>query len=464
MADSEALGDLLSGAAGHPIDRPGLNAAVMQGQALAGLRTAQTEDALLNAQRMREEQDAGDQLESTLASMTDPTGKPIMSPSQAKFTATQMKFLHGGAQPALEAVNQAQKNTAFSTVADPNADPNSRLAAMQAASMKPESAFTNVGDQLVGNMGPTAATAPNVIQTPVSQADVALKNAQTTNPGAFHPGGAGTAGRPPVNEQWAKNPDGTPKLDDNGNPVAIPITGSPTDPDFKRPMSAVERRYFQTSLNSATGAIAELNNVMNLKTGANAGIMGIGAHNGQSALGTVAANARNAIASEDVQLYNTRINNLSRMMATVENTGRMPPGTAVEAINQMQLQPGDTEATRLTKLAQGRQNLDAALNTWLNTAPLNGESKAYVYSLLAKLHTAIPFTVEDVDSWQQSKDPHATIKDEVKNTVGSVPSASDGTTTNNAAPPVNLLSEGHITHFDNGQKWALRNGVPVQVP
>ena len=32
-----------------------------------------------------------------------------------------------------------------------------------------------------------------------------------------------------------------------------------------------------------------------------------------------------------------------------------------------------------------------------------------------------------------------------------------------AAPPVNMLKEGHITTFDNGQQWLLKNGKPQKV-
>jgi hypothetical protein len=31
------------------------------------------------------------------------------------------------------------------------------------------------------------------------------------------------------------------------------------------------------------------------------------------------------------------------------------------------------------------------------------------------------------------------------------------------APPVNMLKEGHITTFDNGQQWLLKNGKPQKV-
>lgn len=166
--------DLLAGASGHPVNRPALDAAVMQGQAMAGLRSAQTEDALLNAQRMREEQDAGTNLEGALISAKDANGKNLFTPSQAHFTATQMKFLHGGAQPALEAWQTGQKINATSTVADPNADPQARLAADQVLNPG-ANPYQSVGDQLIPRFAPggqTPGSAPTVDQTPVSSANV----------------------------------------------------------------------------------------------------------------------------------------------------------------------------------------------------------------------------------------------------------------------------------------------------
>jgi len=64
MPDSQDLFDALAGAAGHPVNRSNLNAYVTQGQAQAGLRTAQTNEAMLNAQRMQEEEQAYGRLQS----------------------------------------------------------------------------------------------------------------------------------------------------------------------------------------------------------------------------------------------------------------------------------------------------------------------------------------------------------------------------------------------------------------
>ena len=52
------LGDLFAGAAGANINRPQLNAFVANSQAINGLRSAQTQDALIKAQQAQEETDA----------------------------------------------------------------------------------------------------------------------------------------------------------------------------------------------------------------------------------------------------------------------------------------------------------------------------------------------------------------------------------------------------------------------
>lgn len=105
------LGDILAGAAGAPVNRPAINAYIANGQAINGLRSAQTEEALINAQKAREEQDAAGQLEEAL-------GK-IMPPSQARAAALMMQSHFGNSKDAMDALlaNQLLGNRA--TLGDP---------------------------------------------------------------------------------------------------------------------------------------------------------------------------------------------------------------------------------------------------------------------------------------------------------------------------------------------------------
>jgi len=68
-----ALGDALAAASGHDVNRPGLNAFIDQSQARNGLVSEQTEQAMLNAQKTRDQMDAASHVEDA---MTDITGDP----------------------------------------------------------------------------------------------------------------------------------------------------------------------------------------------------------------------------------------------------------------------------------------------------------------------------------------------------------------------------------------------------
>lgn len=154
---NESLFDALAGAAGHPVNRPAMNAYITQGQAMAGLHSAQTEDALLNAQRMREEQDAGNELENAFVGAGH-------KPADAHLMATAAKLRAGSAANALE----MQKATAFGTIADPNAAPDTRLAADQALNTG-ANPYQLVEGQVIPRFAPHSQTGPAAVQqTPVS--------------------------------------------------------------------------------------------------------------------------------------------------------------------------------------------------------------------------------------------------------------------------------------------------------
>jgi hypothetical protein len=112
MAEQD-LFDALAGAAGHPVNRPALNAYITQGQAQAGLRTAQTNEAMLNAQRMQEEEQAYGRLQSNFVANG-------MKPSEATQAADIMRATHGTATDALNAQLLTQKSNNVGVLSDPN--------------------------------------------------------------------------------------------------------------------------------------------------------------------------------------------------------------------------------------------------------------------------------------------------------------------------------------------------------
>jgi hypothetical protein len=155
------------------VNRPALNAYVTQGQTMAGLRTAQTQEALNNAQAQVEKESAFNDLGNGLQGMG-------FKPSEAQSMVDYVRAT--GHDPAeLFSAAQGRENELLTgIVADPNAPTPARTAALQALSKKGDVGQTqDVGNQLVNGINPNQP--PVVTQTPLSQADINLKNAQAAH-------------------------------------------------------------------------------------------------------------------------------------------------------------------------------------------------------------------------------------------------------------------------------------------
>lgn len=120
--DNQSLFDTLAGGftPGGGVNRPGLNAFVANSQAMNGLRTAQTDEAIGNAQKLQDETAARSQLENNLANVVGDDGKPLHNRSQAKLLASEMIGHFGNAKEVLDAYGQAVKNQALSKLGNPD--------------------------------------------------------------------------------------------------------------------------------------------------------------------------------------------------------------------------------------------------------------------------------------------------------------------------------------------------------
>jgi hypothetical protein len=159
MADGQGLADVLSGAAGAPVNRPQLNAFVANSQAANGLRSAQTEEALLNAQRAQEEQVASGQLEDAFV-------QSGARPSDAHLMAVAAK-MHAGS--AINAIDMFKAYNA-SVLGDPSKlNTPDQTAAAQALSGKLEGPQTLPPQYSL----PAGITPPQTGQSPQGVANVA---------------------------------------------------------------------------------------------------------------------------------------------------------------------------------------------------------------------------------------------------------------------------------------------------
>lgn len=168
------LGDILAGIGGNAPNRPALGAAMIQGQAIAGLRTAQTENALLTAQQGIEEASARSQLENAFSGLKNPDGSPAMLPSQAHMAALAAISAHGSATAGLQAVQEGLKAGNVNTLSNP--------------ALLNTPAQTAASQGVTGKLAEPAAiapvyaapagTTPHIQVSPVGAADIADKEAQ----------------------------------------------------------------------------------------------------------------------------------------------------------------------------------------------------------------------------------------------------------------------------------------------
>ena len=162
------LGDVLAGLGGAPVNRPALGAYIAQGQALTGLRTAQTEDALVKAQQAREEMSAGESLKAAMVA----TGMPA---SQAELQSNVLRGHFGTYEQAMQGWKIQQDINNRATLGDPN----------QMGSVAQTAAQQGVQGKVAEPVavGPAYTTLPGAVQpnvhlSPIGAADVAEKNAQ----------------------------------------------------------------------------------------------------------------------------------------------------------------------------------------------------------------------------------------------------------------------------------------------
>ena len=177
------LGDLFAGAAGANINRPQLNAFVANSQAINGLRSAQTQDALIKAQQAQEETEAHGRL-------FDELTQSGMKPSDAMLTRDLMISHFGDAQTALKAVGTVKLGYGSPT------DQTSGQQMIEGKLAPP------VATPPISQMPPGSGLSNAPVQmSPLGTAQVADANAQAqlrqaqANAGGFNPH-AGAAGGP----------------------------------------------------------------------------------------------------------------------------------------------------------------------------------------------------------------------------------------------------------------------------
>lgn len=461
------------------INRPALNAYVTQGQAQAGLRTAQTDEALANAQHAIDENNANAQLNDNLTSFFTAQGDP-QAKQKAAVLSSEMIGNHGTAEQANAGLIDAQKSGLINVYMNPATDPQTRQLAGNIIMGKTQEPYQVVGNQLIPmNQAPPAPGSgqqPTVYQTPQSTAQEtstlatgALHAAQAAV-GGFNPnsGGGYNQNIPPdaqqvIAEGIRANPDLARNIRSltsyGGWRVAYNLFAGHPYPDEGAPGAAPPRAAPPGA--APPGAAPPTQLVPGVGAGAPLAEPGVSLHDQAQirnyfdgpqgggrviALGTMAdhANLFDALADQIQNGNNVPTNYLKNQWAKYFG------GSAIPSNLELAAQFLGREAVRATINSGSGTGEERELQIGPNANPAALHGAAATLRLLARgqyNNLAAQGKRGGVDI-SQILDP--AVRDVFTGVQG--------------GPPVNLLKPGIVTRFGNGTSWTLGpNGQPQQV-
>lgn len=247
------------------------------------------------------------------------------------------------------------------------------------------------------------------------------------------------------------------------------IKGGPADPAVKGGnLGARESVFINRVLLSANEAAKDLSNVVQLPLTASTGLFG-GRKQGGSLFDAGKEALTNKMTSQEVQSYNVMATGFHRALASIEAAGLAPSGQLSNAMDAIIFKEGDTNLTRLQKLAQTRQIIEAGLETTLSNPKIPDEQRQHINDVIRTVQKAVPFTQNDVVKLQsiQTDNPNATLKDVLKQVKrapaggvggsGAAPAAAGGA-------PRSITSDDEYNALPSGTRFIGPDGQARRKP
>lgn len=160
--------------------------------------------------------------------------------------------------------------------------------------------------------------------------------------------------------------------------------------------STREARYADTVAIAGNEAATSITNIVSLPITVSGGMF---AGKSKTTLFNAPIEAlKNAATPEDVQRYNTEIDNVGKYYSTMLSGGlQTSKGAADQFSEQFRIKEGDKLYTKLTKLAQMRQTFDRAAEIKINSKATPPEQVDLWKEWRAQVEKAIPLTVADIN-------------------------------------------------------------------
>ena len=163
---------------------------------------------------------------------------------------------------------------------------------------------------------------------------------------------------------------------------------------------AREATFVSRVLTSANQAAKDLENVAALPLSANTGIFG-GRKQGAGLLSATKEVLANTMTPQEAQSYNVMATGFQRSLAGIEAAGLMPTGKLTDQMDAVLFKAGDTNLTKLEKLAQTTQIVESGLETIINNPRVPDGTKDDAKRIINLLHKAVPFNHADLRSLKQ---------------------------------------------------------------
>lgn len=178
-------------------------------------------------------------------------------------------------------------------------------------------------------------------------------------------------------------------------------------------ISGRESVLFNRVVGAANAATAAAKNIMELPSTVNRGLLG-GQSQGPGIMDTLKSDLSNTLTDSDAQEYNTMMAGVSRNLSAIEASGLAPNGSLTHSMDSLVMKAGDTQMTKLRKMAEMRQIVETGLEPNLSNPRIPQQQKDLVTGIIGQMRQAIPYTQHDVTALEQNKNPRATIGDVVK--------------------------------------------------
>ena len=155
-----------------------------------------------------------------------------------------------------------------------------------------------------------------------------------------------------------------------------------------------------------------LGNIVNIPISSSSGIFG-GRSQGSSLFEAGKESLTNTMTTQEVQTYNVLTTGIQRSLAAIESAGLAPTNSLMHMMQAVTLKEGDTQFTKLLKLAETRQVVEAAYEVVLSNPRVSESQKKQAQEALDAIRSHVPFTplqVMQLNTLQQ-ENPKTTMKD-----------------------------------------------------